>query len=405
MFSSRLPWSRVTNRLTRALEARRAAGGPILDLTASDPTRAGLPYPGAEIGAALAAGAAAPHEPAPLGLPEARAAVAARHAARGYPVPPGRVVLTAGTSEAYAFLFKVLADPGDAVLVPRPSYPLFEYLAALESVRPVPYDLEYDGRWRIDRDGLRRRAESAPPPRALVVVNPNNPTGSALDSGDRAWLLGLCAGRGLPVIADEVFLDYPAEAGAGPAPAGGPPPGRAVSILPGRGEAAPEIPVFALGGLSKSCGLPHLKLGWIAVAGPPGTAAAAVERLELVADTYLSVATPVQRAAARLLDLGEGVRASIRARLAGNRETLRRLAGPGSACRVLESDGGWYAVLRVPAVRPEEELVLELLERDGVLVHPGYFFDFSAEAFLILSLLPPPAEFDAALARVLRRAG
>jgi aspartate/methionine/tyrosine aminotransferase len=203
------------------------------------------------------------------------------------------------------------------------------------------------------------------------------------------------------VIADEVFIDYPADPAEGAAPA----PRRAASILSGPGAAPAETLAFVLGGLSKSCGLPQLKLGWIAVAGPSDAAAGAMQRLELVADTYLSVATPVQKAAARLLDLGEGICAAIRARLAGNRTCLRRLVPRGSSCQVLDADGGWYAVLRVPAVRPEEDLVVALLQQDGVLVHPGYFFDFPGEAYLVLSLLSPPAEFGEALGRILRRAG
>jgi hypothetical protein len=395
MFSNRLPWSRAANRLTRALAARRAAGAPVLDLTETNPTRVGLEYPAAAIGAALAAGAAAPYEPAPLGLPGARAAVAAFHAGRGRPVPAERIVLTASTSEAYAYLFKMLADPGGTVLVPRPSYPLFDFLAGLEAVRLAPYDLVYDGRWRIDRDGFGRAAAAIGAPRAVIAVNPNNPTGSGLDAGERAWLLGACAAAGCPLVSDEVFLDYPAEDGA-EAPR---------SVLPEPGGADPDVPVFALGGLSKACGLPHLKLGWIAAAGPAEETAGALERLELIADTYLSVATPVQSAAARLLALGEGIRAAIRARVASNRAALRLRAGADSPCRALASDGGWSAVLQVPAVRSEEDLVVELLERDGVLVHPGYFFDFPREAFLVLSLLPDPAVFDEGVARILARTG
>lgn len=396
MFSTRLSWSRATNRLTRALHARRAAGAPVLDLTGSNPTRAGLPYPSAAIGEALAAGAAASYEPAPLGLPEARDAVAAFHARRGLPMSPARIALTASTSEAYAFLFKILADPGGTVLVPRPSYPLFDYLAALESVRLAPYELAYDGGWRIDRHGFERALGAVGRPRAVILVNPNNPTGSGLDAAERAWLLAACAAAGCPLIADEVFLDYPA---------GEPVDGRCLSALPVAGEPEPPVPVFALGGLSKACGLPHLKLGWIAVAGPRAAADEAMDRLELVADTYLSVATPVQRAAARLLELGEGIRAAIRGRLAANRAGLARRIGDDSPCRVLASDGGWSAVLQVPAVRPEEEIVLDLLEHEGVLAHPGYFFDFPREAFLVLSLLTGPGVFDEALGRILRRLG
>jgi hypothetical protein len=398
MFSSRLPWDRPTNRLTRILDAKRAARLPILDLTGSNPTRVGIPYPKEEIGAALAAAAAAPYEPEPFGLPVARAAVAAHWRRAGRIAAADRIVLTASTSEAYALLFKLLADPGDAVLVPRPGYPLFDHLAALEGIRTVPYDLALERRFRIDRDGLERAAAAAGPrpPRALVLVNPGNPTGTGVDAAERTWLLEFCAARGLPVIADEVFIDYPFAGREG----------SMVSLLPGPGEpvgraAAPGTVVFVLGGLSKSCGLPNLKLGWIAAAGPDAPVGAALSRLELIADTYLSAATPVQKGAARLLEAGEGIRGLIRARVSGNRDLLLRAVGPDSSSRVLPADGGWSAVLRVPAVRTEEEMAIGLLERDGVLVHPGYFFDFPGEAFLVLSLLPDPATFEEGVRRLL----
>ncbi|MGH9797918.1 MAG: pyridoxal phosphate-dependent aminotransferase, partial [Candidatus Polarisedimenticolia bacterium] len=300
---------------------------------------------------------------------------------------------------AYALLFKLLADPGDAVLVPRPGYPLFDHLAALEGVRTVPYGLALERRFRIDRDALERAAEGGGgprPPRALVLVNPGNPTGTGLDPGERSWLLEFCAARRLPIIADEVFIDYPS-AGQG---------GSLVSLLPAAGEpeartVSPGTVVFVLGGLSKSCGLPHLKLGWIAATGPDPLVGGALSRLELIADTYLSAGTPVQQAAARLLEVGEGIRGRIRARVSGNRDLLVRAVGPDSSCRVLPADGGWSAVLRVPAVRTEEEMVIGLLDRDGVLVHPGYFFDFPGEAFLVLSLLPDPAIFEEGVRRLL----
>ncbi|MGH9750113.1 MAG: pyridoxal phosphate-dependent aminotransferase [Candidatus Polarisedimenticolia bacterium] len=399
MFSSRLPWDRPTNRLTRLLNAKRATGVPLLDLTESNPTRVAIPYPTGAIAAALAAAAAAPYEPEPFGLPPARAAVAAHWRRAGRLAAADRIVLTASTSEAYALLFKLLADPGDAVLVPRPGYPLFDHLAALEGVRTVPYGLALERRFRIDRDALERAAEGGGgprPPRALVLVNPGNPTGTGLDPGERSWLLEFCAARRLPIIADEVFIDYPF-AGQG---------GSLVSLLPAAGEpeartVSPGTVVFVLGGLSKSCGLPHLKLGWIAATGPDPLVGGALSRLELIADTYLSAGTPVQQAAARLLEVGEGIRGRIRARVSGNRDLLVRAVGPDSSCRVLPADGGWSAVLRVPAVRTEEEMVIGLLDRDGVLVHPGYFFDFPGEAFLVLSLLPDPAIFEEGVRRLL----
>jgi hypothetical protein len=425
MFSSRLPWSSPPNRLARLLRGRRAAGAVIFDLTESNPTRAGVDYPAGAIAAALADPGVAVYDPQPRGSAEARRAVAAYYARQGHAVDPERIVLTASTSEAYALLFKILADPGGTVLVPRPSYPLFEYLAALESVRVAEYPLVYGGRWEIDLDQLRRAAGAAAGspgsagtirPRAVVVVNPNNPTGSALRADERTALEEIGVRHDLPIISDEVFFDYLFSGGTGGgarghgapevgATAGGP----AVSLLPGGGGPAGAAPrgealSFVLGGLSKSCGLPQMKLGWIVVAGPDRAAAEALERLELVADTYLSVGTPVQRAAARLLQIGDGMRESIRARIAANLAHLAGAAGAHPSCRLLAADGGWSAVLQIPAVVPEEELVLRLLSEDGVLVHPGYFFDFPREACLVLSLLPPPEIFREGVRRILARA-
>jgi hypothetical protein len=393
MFSRRLRWPYPPNRLSGVLHEKRSGGTPLLDLTESNPTRVALDYPVEALATALASSSAAGHEPSARGLASARQAVAARYARRGHAVPPDRIVLTASTSEAYSFLFKLLADPGDAVLVPRPSYPLFDYLAALESVRLAAYQLTYEDRWSLGLEGLERAAaETGGAPRAVIVVNPNNPTGSALSPRERGVLEWFCASNGAAIISDEVFFDY-VEA-----------PDRAVSLA-SRPEPSPDGGplTFTLGGLSKACGLPQMKLGWIVAGGPARLVDEALERLELIADTYLSVGTPVQVAAPRLIELGETIQAGIRARIEENRASLAASVGSGSPCRVLASDGGWYAVLRVPAVRPEEDLVLTLLAEDDVLVHPGYFFDFPAEAFLVLSLLPHPAAFREGLGRILAR--
>jgi alanine-synthesizing transaminase len=410
MFSRRLKWPCPPNRLSRLLEEKRARGAVVLDLTESNPTRAGLARPGEEIAAALADARAAIYEPDPRGLGTARAAVAADAARRGRPVPAERIVLTAGTSESYALLFKLLADPGDAVLVPRPSYPLFEYLAALEGLRVATFPLVYDRRFSIDLEALERAfgGPGAAAPRAVVVVNPNNPTGSALRRSERSFIRETCARRGAALIADEVFLDFlDPEESEKAARAGDP----IVSALSGgvgapAGGAGPEpgALTFSLGGLSKSCGLPQMKLGWIMVDGPEAGVREALERLDLVADTYLSVGTPVMQAADRLIAIGTEIRSAIRRRLDENLAALRRRLDPGSACRLLRRDGGWYAILQVPAIIPEEDLVLALLAEDDVLVHPGYFFDFPREAYLVLSLLPELALFDEALRRILARA-
>lgn len=375
MFSSRTRWDLRANRLARALAAHRQAGRRVIDLTESNPTRAGLPYPEGLL-QALVRPAAGLYAPEPFGLPEARQAAAGDFARRGHPVPPERVLLTASTSEAYAFLFKLLADPGDEILVPRPGYPLFEFLAGLESVSVSSYALAHDGEWHLDLPALR--AAVTPRTRAVVVVNPNNPTGAFLKLDERRALEHLCAERSLALVSDEVFADYSFAAAD---------PRRAASVA----HDGPAL-AFALGGLSKSCGLPQLKLAWTAVTGPAALVAEALARLEVIADSYLSVSTPVQVAAPELLGRREQLQAPIRARTRANLERLRARL-PGAPATLLPPEGGWYAVLRVPATIGEEERVARLLDQRGVLVHPGFFFDFPHEAFLVLSLLAPEDAF------------
>jgi hypothetical protein len=353
-----------------------------LDLTVSNPTRVGLVYPPSLL-APLGDGAGLSYAPEPLGLALARAAASAEYARRGVLVPPERVVMTASTSEAYSLLFKLLCNPGDQVLVPRPSYPLFAHLTRLDGVDAVAYDLDPDAGWQIDPDAVARAV--TPRTRAVLVVSPNNPTGSVASADALAALGALCRRRGVALVGDEVFADYPL--------AGGPPAGP--SVL-----AAPQALTFGLGGLSKSIGLPQVKLGWLAAGGPDDLVRRALARLEIIADAYLSVATPVQLAAPRLLAVGAAVRAQIAARLQVNLAQLREAARAHPACTLLHADAGWSAVVQVPAVLSEEALVLDLLERRGVLVHPGYFFDFPREAFLVLSLLPRPEEFGAGVERV-----
>jgi aspartate/methionine/tyrosine aminotransferase len=390
MFSSRIPWTLGTNALTQRIEARRAAGARLLDLTVSNPTDAGLQYPADEIRAALAQEGALHYEPTPQGLAVARAAVAGYYAeALSTTVTPEQVLLTASTSEAYAYLFKLLADPGDRVLIPHPSYPLFDLLAALESVHLDPYPLRYDGSWSIDLDALARAI--TPRTRAILLVHPNNPTGSFLSQHELQALRALCRTHDLALVSDEVFADYPFAAD----------PERVPTVA-----GVDDVLVFALSGLSKVCALPQLKLGWIVTGGPPALRAAAAERLELIADTFLSVGAPVQHAAPTLLALRHGVQQQIRARTQRNRTmALRALAeSPEAGCSALHAEGGWYLVLRVPHTQSEEAWVLELLERDDLLVHPGYFFDFGREAFVVLSLLTPEEVFREGITRLLARA-
>jgi alanine-synthesizing transaminase len=385
MFSTRVPANLTPNRLTRALMERRRAGRPVIDLTESNPTRAGFEYP-PDLLAPLADARGLIYVPEALGHHEARRAVAAEYARRGATVEVGRIVLTASTSEAYSLLFKLLVEPGDEVLVPRPSYPLFELLTSLDGVTTRAYDLEYDGGWAIDFESVERNL--GPRTRALLVVNPNNPTGSVVSRAELERLAGLCGPRDIALIADEVFGDYQLEPTARPA-----------QFLD-----RCDMLVFSLGGLSKSVGLPQVKLGWIAIAGPPGIVSQTLERLEVVCDTYLSVSTPVQLAAAELLDRGRAIRSQISERLRSNYRKLNELAVSWPSCRVLPSAGGWYAVVQVPTLRAEEDLVVDLLNEDGVLVHPGYFFDFPRESFLVVSLLVPDGSFTTGTERLFRRA-
>jgi aspartate/methionine/tyrosine aminotransferase len=377
-FSARSSFDLAHNELSTALARRRASGGEVLDLTESNPTRASLPYERDAILGSLASPGALLYEPASFGLTSAREMVA-RHLG----VPPERVVLTASTSEAYAFLFKLLCDPGDEVLVPVPSYPLFEHLARLETVKAVPYRLAYDGAWHFDLDSVRSAV--GPRTRAIVVVTPNNPTGSYVKRAELAALADL----GLPIVSDEVFAGYALDERVDAT--------RASSALEAHGAL-----VFALGGLSKLAALPQMKLAWIAVGGGAATVDPALARLEIIADAFLSVGAPVQHALPALLASRAAVAAAIVSRTRENLALLRA-ALEGKAASVLDVEGGWYATLRLPRTRTEERWVLLLLEQDGVYVHPGHFFDFESEAYLVTSLLTPGAVFREGIGRLVAR--
>jgi aspartate/methionine/tyrosine aminotransferase len=382
VFSDRLPPYAEANPLSRAVAALRVEGLPFADLTESNPTRAQISYPD-DLLASLADPAALRYEPSPFGLVAARRAVAEDQRRRGVTVDPAHVVLTASTSEAYSWLFKLLCNHGDSVLVPRPSYPLFDHLTALEGVRAHPYAIEYHGRWEIDIESL---AAAPPDVRALLVVSPNNPTGSFLTGEEFQRVVTLCRQRQWVLIVDEVFADYPLEAR------------RPLTDIAARSE----VLCFTLAGLSKTIGLPQLKLGWLIAGGPAAERDAALAALEVIADSYLSVGTPVQVAAPTLLSTGASIRTSIQGRIRSNLSTLRTMAGEFPASEVLRADGGWSAVVRVPSTRGEESLVLDLLRAERVLVHPGYFFDFPREAYVVVSLLPPEESFADAVARLLR---
>lgn len=385
MFSSRLPARLESNAFSIALAGLRRKSVALVDLTVSNPTQVGLAYP-PDLLAPLSDARSLLYDPAPFGLMAAREAVAASLSRPGATADADRVVLTASTSEAYGLLFKLLCDPGDAVLVPQPSYPLFDLLTGLDAVVSSPYRLEDHGVWSIDRESVT--AAFRPNTRAVLVVSPNNPTGSMLRRDDREWLVAFALEHGLAIISDEVFSDYPIE----PRP-------DAVSLL---GES--RVLTFTLGGLSKSAALPQLKLGWIVVSGPDRIVADALERLEVICDTYLSVSTPVQVAAARLIAESAQVRDAILERVRQNFRELQRIATAHPSVAVLPPEGGWSVVVRVPETSGEEALVMALLEQAHIVVHPGYFFDLQRGAHVVMSLLPEPALFAGAVSTVLAMA-
>ena len=386
MFSSRLRQAAGRNRLAVAIDRRRAAGLEILDLTLSNPTRAGFAYPRGLL-ATMTQDRSLCYEPEPFGLASAREAVSRDFARHGENVPAERIVLTASTSEAYSLLFKLLCDPADTVLAPRPCYPLIEHLTDLEGVALDHYRLEFHGRWEVDLQGLREKA-IAGRTRAIIMINPNNPTGSSLNDRELDAVSSIAREQDLALISDEVFSDY-----------------RIASGAPLSALRQSSALTFVLGGLSKSVGLPQLKLGWIAVGGHETQVADALERLEIICDAYLSVSTPVQLAVPELLAAGVSVRAQIQNRVRDNYHRLMNAAAASPACAVMPVEGGWYAIVQVPALAPEDTIVVDLLEETGVLVHPGYFFDFEREAFLVVSLLPEPHVFVPAVEALFGRVG
>ena len=386
MFARRTNWNLAPNRLTQALQARRAAGAEILDLTESNPTRCGLRYDEPEILSALAQPESLQYRPDSRGLYSAREAVAAYYAESGAAaasLDPDHIVLTTSTSEGYSFVFRLLCDPGDEVLVSSPSYPLFELLADVQDLKLVPYLLFYDHGWHLDLHSLRTAITERT--RALLVVHPNNPTGSYVNSAEAEALTQLCSERELALVSDEVFLDY-AHAG------------------PPRASFAGSINAltFTLSGLSKISALPQMKAAWIVTSGPQELAAGARERLEMIADTYLSLSTPLQLATPRLLQLRHAMTRQLLQRIAANLTELDSQLANHKGSQRLQIEGGWYAILRVPVTCSDEELALELLERKSVLIHPGHFYDFPGDGYLVLSLITPADQFREGVTRLLR---
>jgi alanine-synthesizing transaminase len=380
-FSSRVQTDLAPNEYSRIVEEKRAQNRAVWDLTVSNPTLAGLDYPLAEIRAALAEGAGQPYQPDPRGLPAARNAVTSYYREHGINLPPDSIVLTSGTSEAYGFLFKLLCTPGESILYPRPSYPLVPLIAELEGVAAASYPLS-NNTWRWDPAAFSDAL--TPGARAMVAISPNNPTGSMLTAEELGGLNGFCAAHRLALIVDEVFLDYPA-------------PARAESVVSSAGN--PDVLTFTLGGLSKACGLPQMKLAWIAVGGPERDAREALARLEFIADAFLSVGTPVQHAAPALLELCAQVREQIRRRVDANGEILKKILGGVPGVTLFPRDGGWYSVVGLPAGMDDEEFALRLLKEKNVIVQPGYMFDMEDEQAEVISLLSPADTFTEGIAR------
>ena len=376
-FSARTNWNLDESDLARAHRERLASGHPIADLTASNPTRCGFSYPASLLGA-LTDQSALQYDPQPRGLISAREAVCAYYSAHSVPLTPGQIILTTSTSEAYSFLFRLLCDPGDEILIPQPGYPLFDFLAALDDVRLRAAPLVYENGWQIDAEAIRRAI--TPKTRAIVIVHPNNPTGHYTKPWEAEQIALLCREFGLSLIVDEVFLDYRFGAKAG-----------SFALGPGFTPGLDGVPVYVVSGLSKIAGLPQMKAAWIAVTGPEREQALA--RLEVIADTFLSMNAPVQLALPAWLEGREAIQAQIRSRVAANLAVFDKAVGTVESVQRLAVEGGWYAVLRIPAIAPDEQTVRSLLER-GVWIHPGYFFGMPESGWLVVSLLAPEAEFS-----------
>lgn len=385
MFSKRTHWPLAPNELTLLARSRRERGLPVLDLTESNPTRCGFEY-GSLLEAFLNPHALR-YEPNPRGLLSARQAVAEYYAERGACVDPAQIFLTASTSEAYSFVFRLLANVGDAALAPRPSYPLFEFLARLNDIEMAAYPLVYDAGWCIDQAALLEAI--SPRTRAVLAVHPNNPTGSYISPGEASFLVDCCARNNMALIIDEVFFDYAYRRAA----SGGAP------NFVGEKRAL----TFTLNGISKISALPQMKCAWIIVSGPEKLLISAMDRLELIADTYLSVSTPVACALPRLLELRNTIQPRVMRRVMRNLSRLDALIKPDSLVERLGAEGGWCAILRLPSILTDEQWALRLLSEDGVLLHPGHFYDFVSEARLVISLLPRPDIFDDAISRLTAR--
>src|SRR5215471_7643003 len=412
MFSDRTSWRLAQNRFTRAVEETGAREGHLLDLTASNPTRVGLQYDSAAILGSLASPRALDYDPQAKGILEGRQAVSRYYAVNlpglipAHEVDPERIILTASTSEGYSYVFRLLCNAGDELLVPKPSYPLFEFLADLQDVKLVPYPLIYDHGWQMDFHWMEKAVTART--RGVVIVHPNNPTGSYVHAEERGLLNAFCRERGLALIVDEVFLDYALRSdGTVELHSTGQPkaalPTSAVQQLSFVSNR--EVLTFTLSGLSKISALPQMKVAWVVTSGPDEIAHTALARLEVIADTYLSMNAPIQWAVPMLLEQRNDIQRHLMERVRANLAELDRQLVRQPSCQRLAVEGGWYAVLRVPVTRSDEELAIELVRERSVLVHPGHFYDFPSDGYLVLSLISPEPEFAEGAHRVLGHLG
>lgn len=385
MFAERTKWNFATNRLTEALAAHRASGKPLLDLTISNPTECGFRYEERALREALTRSGALHYEPDPRGIGSARAAVARYYAGRGLPIELENIFLTTSTSEAYSFVFRLLCNAGDEILVPAPSYPLFEFLADIHDVRLVRYPLLYDHGWQMDFHAIERALSERT--RAVIVVHPNNPTGHFTKRAEACRLNEICAAREMALIADEVFLDF-----------------ALLNQAPQSFALNAGALTFATSGLSKISGLPQMKAAWLVVNGPREPKEQALARLEVIADTYLSMNTPVQLALPVFIDLRHKFQEQVLDRVRKNLKELDHQLATQQACSRLQLEGGWYAVVRLPAISDDQEFAIDLLNGQGVYVHPGHFYDFSDKHTLVLSLIAPAEGFAEGLRRLLSQA-
>ena len=384
MFADRTKWNLAPNRLSEALARHRAAGKPLVDLTASNPTECGFAYDESAILEALGNPAALKYEPEPRGLASARQAVCGYYAEHGARTGIDDILLTTSTSEAYSYVFRLLCNPGDEVLIPAPSYPLFDFLAEIQDTKLVRYALIYDHGWQIDFHALEYLI--TPRTRAIIVVHPNNPTGHFSKGAEMEKLNALASAGGLALIVDEVFLDFSMQ-----------------EMPPASFARNQDSLTFTMSGLSKICGLPQMKAAWLVTSGPGQPKREALKRLEVIADTYLSLNAPVQLAMPTFLSERRGFQEQVMARVRRNLAELDRQLALQKPCSRLEVEGGWYAVLRVPATCSDEDHALLLLNEWSVYVHPGHLYDFSSEGYFVVSLISKEEEFSLGMKRILER--